>query len=82
MLKKLTSLFSKLVGRNNKTHKTGKVKFYNMSKGFGFIKEDSGVEVFVHASSLKERIREGDLVQFELENGEKGPNAINVKVIS
>jgi CspA family cold shock protein len=61
--------------------KKGTVKFFNEAKGFGFIKEDGGQEIFVHASGLKEDIRENDQVQFEVENGKKGLNAINVKLV-
>lgn len=60
----------------------GKVKFFNETKGFGFISEDeSGKEHFVHVSGLIDEIREGDEVEFELEEGKKGLNAVNVKVI-
>ncbi len=61
---------------------TGKVKFYNESKGFGFIVDDgSNKDIFVHASGLIDEIREGDEVQFELKEGKKGMNAVNVKII-
>ena len=61
---------------------TGKVKFFNESKGFGFIVEDdSNTEHFVHVSGLIDEIREGDKVEFELKEGRKGLNATNVKVI-
>ncbi len=60
----------------------GKVKFFNETKGFGFIKEeDSNTEHFVHASGLIDEIREDDNVEFELEEGKKGLNAVNVKVV-
>jgi len=60
----------------------GTVKFFNETKGFGFIKEDgSGSEHFVHISGLIDEIREGDEVEFELQEGKKGMNAVNVKVI-
>jgi len=60
----------------------GTVKFFNDSKGFGFITEDeSSKEHFVHVSGLIDEIREGDQVEFELKEGRKGLNAINVKVI-
>jgi len=60
----------------------GTVKFFNDSKGFGFIKEEgSEKEHFVHVSGLIDEIREGDEVEFELTEGKKGLNAINVKVI-
>ena len=59
----------------------GKVKFFNESKGFGFIKvEGTGEEVFVHVSGLKEEIRENDNVVFEVQEGKKGLNAVNVKL--
>ena len=59
----------------------GTVKFYNESKGFGFIKEsNSSKEYFVHSSGLKDRIRENDEVTFDLETGKKGLNAVNVKL--
>ncbi len=60
----------------------GTVKFFNESKGFGFIvEEDSKTEYFVHVSGLVDEIREGDNVEFELTEGRKGLNAINVRVI-
>ena len=59
----------------------GTVKFYNDSKGFGFIKDtDSSKEYFVHSSGLKESISENDEVLFDLEQGRKGLNAVNVKL--
>ena len=62
--------------------KNGTVEFFNEARGFGFIKEENGQEIFVHASGLTEDIREDDLVEFEVENGKKGLNAINVRVTS
>jgi CspA family cold shock protein len=60
----------------------GTVKFFNDSKGFGFItEEESGKEHFVHVSGLIDDIREGDTVEFELTEGKKGLNAVNVKVL-
>lgn len=60
----------------------GTVKFFNNSKGFGFIKpDDSGEDVFVHESGLKDDIKENDKVQYELEMGRKGMNAVNVQVV-
>jgi cold shock protein len=59
----------------------GTVKFFNVSKGFGFIKDaESGKEYFVHASGLIDKIKENDEVTFELQEGKKGLNAINVKL--
>lgn len=60
----------------------GTVKFFNESKGFGFISdEDSKKEYFVHVSGLIDEIREGDVVEYELQEGRKGLNAVNVKVV-
>jgi len=60
----------------------GTVKFYNEIKGFGFIKDnDSSKEYFVHSSGLKDNIGEYDEVTFDLEEGKKGLNAVNVKVV-
>jgi len=60
----------------------GTVKFFNETKGFGFIKEEgSNNEYFVHVSGLIEEIREGDEVEFDLQEGRKGMNAVNVKVL-
>jgi CspA family cold shock protein len=62
---------------------TGKVKFYNVTKGFGFITNDEdGKEIFVHATGLNgTQIKQDDRVSFDTKEGQKGPNAINVKVI-
>lgn len=61
---------------------TGTVKFFNDSKGFGFITEEgSKKEHFVHISGLIDEVREGDTVEFELKEGKKGLNAVNVRVI-
>lgn len=62
--------------------KEGTVKFFNNSKGFGFIKpSDSNEDVFVHESGLVDEIRENDKVTFDVEKGRKGLNAVNVKVV-
>lgn len=62
--------------------KKGTVKFFNESKGFGFIiEEESGNDYFVHISGLIDEIHEGDNVEFELIEGKKGLNAVNVKAI-
>jgi CspA family cold shock protein len=59
----------------------GTVKFFNDSKGFGFIIEDeTKKEYFVHVTGLIDEIHEGDTVEFELKEGRKGLNAVNVKV--
>ncbi|PWS33864.1 cold-shock protein [Pedobacter paludis] len=59
---------------------TGTVKFFNETKGFGFIKSSTGEEVFVHASGLIHNIKEGDEVTFELQDGKKGVNAVDVRI--
>ena len=60
----------------------GTVKFFNATKGFGFITPNGGgQDVFVHSTGLIDEIRENDKVEFEVENGRKGLNAVNVKVI-
>lgn len=62
---------------------TGTVKFFNTSKGYGFIKVDeSGEEIFVHATGLVDEIQEDDRVQFEVKEGKKGLNATNVTLES
>jgi CspA family cold shock protein len=60
----------------------GTVKWFNETKGFGFITADDGTEVFVHYSAIQNEgfktLAEGDPVSFEIENGPKGPRAVNV----
>jgi len=59
----------------------GKVKFFNESKGYGFIKdEETEKEYFVHVSGLIDQVNEDDDVTFELQEGKKGLNAVNVKL--
>jgi len=59
----------------------GKVKFFNNTKGFGFITpNDGGQDLFVHSTGLRENIRENDDVIFDVERGQKGMNATNVRV--
>ncbi|MFD0964765.1 cold-shock protein [Pseudofulvibacter geojedonensis] len=61
----------------------GTVKFFNNSKGFGFIKSsETGEDIFVHNSGLIDEIREDDKVQFTTEEGRKGLNAVNVEVLA
>ncbi len=60
--------------------KTGKVKFFNNEKGFGFIKDDeTGKDIFVHKSNLIDSIWEDDQVSFEIEDTDRGPSAKNVQ---
>jgi CspA family cold shock protein len=60
----------------------GTVKFFNGTKGFGFIKhDDSDEETFVHVSGLIDEIRENDKVKFEVVRGKKGLNAVNVEIL-
>ena len=62
--------------------KNGTVKFFNGSKGFGFITEDdSNTEYFVHVTGIIDEINEGDKVEFELKEGRKGMNAVNVRIL-
>ena len=62
--------------------KQGTVKFFNETKGFGFIvPEEGGQEIFVHSTGLIDEIRENDKVEYDVENGRKGLNAVNVKVV-
>jgi cold shock protein len=60
--------------------KKGKVKFYNFSKGYGFISDnETQKDIFVHSSGLKGDIRDGDEVEYEVQEGKKGLNAVNVR---
>jgi CspA family cold shock protein len=61
---------------------TGIVKFFNESKGYGFIKDEAtNKEIFVHVSGLEEKVRENDKVSYDVVEGKKGVNAVNVKKI-
>ncbi|MBT3970948.1 MAG: cold-shock protein [Euryarchaeota archaeon] len=56
----------------------GVVKWFNQTKGFGFIEQEDGADLFVHISEVEGRIEDGDTVNFEIGEGPKGPNAVNV----
>ena len=59
----------------------GTVKFFNDSKGFGFIvDEETGKEIFVHVSGLVDEVKENDEVTFDVADGRKGPNAVDVRL--
>jgi len=64
---------------------TGTVKWFNNKKGFGFIEQEDGPDVFVHFSGIKssgfKSLEEGDRVTFDIEQGQKGPSAVNVAVV-
>ena len=61
--------------------KKGTVKFFNNEKGFGFIQdEESQKDIFVHKSGLIDRVRENDIVEFNINDGDKGPFASEVKL--
>jgi len=61
--------------------KTGKVKFFNQEKGYGFIIDDeTGKEIFVHATDCRQNIKTDDQVKFDVGHGKKGPLAQNVQL--
>lgn len=60
--------------------KTGKVKFFNESKGYGFIETDeSNNDLFFHVSDTQEEVTDGDEVTFDIEHGKRGPKAVDIK---
>ena len=65
---------------NNEVKMKGTVKFFNDMKGFGFIAADDGKEYFVHQTGLQDGVtlNENDVVEFDVEDGDRGPKAVNV----
>jgi CspA family cold shock protein len=59
----------------------GKIKWYNARKGYGFIEGEDGKDIFIHRSSVPQDVflKEGDTVEYEIEDTDKGPKAINIK---
>lgn len=64
---------------------TGRVKWFNNSKGYGFIESEGGKDVFVHYSAIQGQgyrsLEEGQAVEFEVQDGQKGPQAANVRLV-
>jgi CspA family cold shock protein len=78
LIQKIKQVF---ITKNTKIMKKGTVKFFNNSKGFGFIQEDGSKEdIFVHMSGVIDDIHENDEVTFETAQGKKGINAVNVQL--
>ena len=61
----------------------GKVKWYNYSKGYGFIETEDGTDIFVHRTALPlgKNLSEGDEVEYELEQSDQGPRAVNIQIL-
>jgi CspA family cold shock protein len=75
----------KLLEKEDATMANGIVKWFNERKGYGFIEQDEGPDVFVHHSGINasgfRSLNEGDRVTFDIEEGQKGPRAVNVTVV-
>lgn len=81
IIEKIKKITDRIVNGKTRTMKEGTVKFFNKSKGFGFIKpKDSGEDVFVHQTGLIDEINKNDSVSFDMKSGEKGMNAVNVRL--
>jgi CspA family cold shock protein len=80
----IKQFINRLLGTNKiKKNKEGTVKFFNKTKGFGFISlKDSEEEIFTHSTNLIDEIKENDQVTFDVEKGKKGLSAINVRLVS
>ena len=79
---KLFGFLRRLFGSNSSDKPTGFIKFYNKSKGYGFIHtDDTPKEVFVHVSELRQKVKVGDKVKFDLDTNQKGFIAKNVEKI-
>jgi CspA family cold shock protein len=78
----IASAYNRQRGQEVQQMATGKVKWFNNSKGYGFIEKEGGGDVFVHYTAIQgdgfKTLNEGQLVEFDISQGDKGPQAINV----
>ena len=74
-----------LAGKRSFQHETGTIKWFDPSKGYGFLVRDKGGDLFVHLRSIKpedrRKIRENVRVKFSVENSDKGPQAVKIRII-